>query len=229
MKMKKKTKNEEKLYEKFRDNLRKEEFDISQKEDIYNINYTYIKEDKFQVKRYGEDYILERTKEDETPHNIYLRSLFVSAILRCIYCCLEKPANNDIKIKMIRTLLKNDKDDYIKMICNLCECTKFLENEIPSKFMVIMDHVLKNLKLFYEDSSNDLKSGIKRTEEEKYNEMLKRLGYISYVIKKIVRIKKRGLNLENDEHLTFASETCKCCSSLINQINNMKFSTDKAK
>ena len=47
------------------------------------------------------NFAIVRKKEQEDPNNPYIRSLFLSAFLRCIFALLESPVEMEIKDGMI--------------------------------------------------------------------------------------------------------------------------------
>ena len=204
--------------------MRQEDYDVSSSADTkYNITFNNIQNELFHFVRYGCVEELKRDSEEETPNNPYLRSLFISSFFRCIYAVLEYPEDQAIKDSMIKQLYF---DENIKKLCQLADCTKFAENNIATKFLIIMRHVLRNSKIFHEMSKENDKK------DQKYDsssEFLKRMGCISYMIKKIVRVFKKDLNIEKDEHKLLFSEVCQCSAIIISQMQMMKFVRDKVR
>ena len=217
-------KEEENIYDKFKNFLRQEDYDVSSSADTkFNITFNNIQNELFHFVRYGCVEELKRDSEEETPNNPYLRSLFISSFFRCIYAVLEYPEDQAIKDSMIKQLYF---DENIKKLCQLADCTKFAENNIATKFLIIMRHVLRNSKIFHEMSKENDKK------DQKYDsssEFLKRMGCISYMIKKIVRVFKKDLNIEKDEHKILFSEVCQCSAIIISQMQMMKFVSDKVR
>ena len=212
--------NETQLYEKFIYFLREEDYDQTTNADPYNTAFTYIKNEKFQFERYGQAKELKRVVDDEHPNNPYLRSLFISAFFRCIYSVLEHSHNTETKNEMIRTLYFKDN---IRTLCLLAECTKFAENNIATKFLIIMKHVLRNTKVLNTAFPNaDKKNEIS-------NDLLNKYGKISYMIKKIVRVFKKDINIEKDEHKLLLSEVCQCSALIISQLQLIPFDHKDAK
>lgn len=217
-------KEEESIYDKFKNYLRQEDYDVSNSADNkFNIAFNNIQNELTHFVRYGYVEELKRDSEEETPNNPYLRSLFISSFFRCIYAVLEYPEDQAIKDSMIKQLYF---DDNIKKLCQLADCTKFAENNIATKFLIIMRHVLRNSKIFHEKSKENDKK------DQKYDsssELLKRIGCISYMIKKIVRVFKKDLNIEKDDHKLLFSEICQCSGIIISQMQMMKFVSDKVR
>ena len=212
--------NETQLYEKFIYFLREEDYDQTTNADPYNTAFTYIKNEKFQFERYGQVKDLKRIVDDEHPNNPYLRSLFISAFFRCIYSVLEHSHNTETKNEMIRTLYFKDN---IRTLCLLAECTKFAENNIATKFLIIMKHVLRNTKILNTQFPNTDKKN------EISNDLLNKYGKISYMIKKIVRVFKKDINIEKDEHKLLLSEVCQCSALIISQLQLIPFDHKDAK
>ena len=217
--------NEEEItvYEKFKQFLREEDYDLSNSEDKYNINFNNIHNELFHFLRYGQFEELKRDSDEETPNNPYLRSLFISAFFRCIYAVLEYPEDKSIKESMIKIIYYKD---TIKILCQLAECTKFTENNIATKFLIIMRHVLRNSKI-YMDQFNEVDKNKRKNEIS--NEFLNKIGKVSYTIRKIVRVFKKDLNIEKDEHKLLFSEVCQCSAIIISQMQMMRFVNDKVR
>ena len=212
--------NETQLYEKFIYFLREEDYDQTTNADPYNTAFTYIKNEKFQFERYGQVRDLKRVVEDEHPNNPYLRSLFISAFFRCVYSVLEHSHNTETKNEMIRALYFKDN---IRTLCLLAECTKFAENNIATKFLIVMKHVLRNTKVLNAQFPNTDKKN------EISNDLLNKYGKISYMIKKIVRVFKKDINIEKDEHKLLLSEVCQCSALIISQLQLIPFDHKDAK
>ena len=208
------------IYDKFKSFLREEEYNIISTKDKYGIDFNYIQNELFHYKKITEPGFF-RDKEEETPNNPYIRSLFIAAFLRCIYGVLEYPIDVNIKNDLIRIIYQKDN---IKVLCQIAECTKFIDNHIATKLLIIMKHVLRNSKIYFEQFTEIEK--IKKSNE--INEtFLNKMGQISYMIRKIIRYYKKNLNIENENDNILLNEICLCSSHIINQLQILNFVNEK--
>ena len=210
------------IYNKFKNFLREEEYDVSSSKDIYGVNFSYIQNELFHFKKITEPGFF-RDKEEETPNNPYIRSLFIAAFLRCIYGVLEYPIDINIKNDLIKIIYQKDN---IKILCQIAECTKFIDNHIATKLLIIMKHVLRHSKIYFDQFTEIEK--IKKSNEINEN-FLNKMGYISYMIRKIIRYYKKILNIENENDNILLNEICLCCSHIINQLQILNFENEKVR
>ena len=203
------------IYEKFKKYLRKEDYNIVNKNDFSNLNY--IKNELMIYNTYGINNNLYRDKKEETPNNPYLRSLFISAFFRCIYAVLQHPYEKSIKIEMIKILYEKE---YISKLCQLAECSNFKENNNGTKILIIMEHILKNSIEFF-NRYNDIDKSKRNDEID--NKLLVKIGKISYIIRKIVKVYKKDFNIENDDHILLLSQICKCSEAIISLLQTLSF------
>ena len=206
------------IYETFKTYLREEEYCPfnNPKESI--TEYDHIMNDLLKYTHYGidEDNLC-RIQSEESPHNPYIRSLFIATFLRMIYALLEFPAEKSIKDEMVNILYQKDN---IKKISELADCTKLVDNNISSKYLIIMRHVLMNSKIFFENNKN-----IPRDQIE--TEYLNKIGVISYMIRKMIRVFKKDLKIEIDDHKIFLSEISRCCAIISNELQAIQFTREK--
>jgi hypothetical protein len=203
------------IYEKFKKYLRKEDYNIVNKNDFSNLNY--IKNELMIYNIYGANNNLIRDKKEETPNNPYLRSLFISAFFRCIYAVLEHPYEKSIKNEMIKILYEKEN---ITKLCQLAECSNFKENNNGTKILIIMEHILKNSIEFF-NRYNDIDKSKRNDEID--NKLLVKIGKISYIIRKIVKVYKKDFNIENDDHILLLSQICKCSEAIISLLQTLSF------
>ena len=203
------------IYEKFKKYLRKEDYNIVNQNDYLNLNY--IKNELMIYNTYGINNNLYRDKKEETPNNPYLRSLFISAFFRCIYAVLQHPYEKSIKIEMIKILYEKE---YISKLCQLAECSNFKENNNGTKILIIMEHILKNSIEFF-NRYNDIDKSKRNDEID--NKLLVKIGKISYIIRKIVKVYKKDFNIENDDHILLLSQICKCSEAIISLLQTLSF------
>ena len=203
------------IYEKFKKYLRKEDYNIVNKNDFSNLNY--IKNELMIYNIYGANNNLIRDKKEETPNNPYLRSLFISAFFRCIYAVLEHPYEKSIKNEMINILYEKEN---ITKLCQLAECSNFKENNNGTKILIIMEHILKN-SIEYYNRYNDIDKSKRNDEID--NKLLVKIGKISYIIRKIVRVYKKDFNIENEDHILLLSQICKCSEVIISLLQTLSF------
>ena len=205
----------ESIYEKFKKYLRKEDYNIVNKNDFSNLNY--IKNELMIYNTYGVNNNLNRDKKEETPNNPYLRSLFISAFFRCIYAVLEHPYEKSIKNEMVKILYEKEN---ITKLCQLAECSNFKENNNGTKILIIMEHILKN-SIEYYNRYNDIDKSKRNDEID--NKLLVKIGKISYIIRKIVRVYKKEFDIENDDHILLLSQICKCSELIISLLQTLSF------
>jgi hypothetical protein len=203
--------DEDNLYEVFKGYLREEEYYPLGREKESSTEYEYIMNDLIKYFKYGqEDFGLKRTEEDETPDNPYIRSLFIAAFLRAIYALLEFPVEQSIKDEMIRTLYAQDN---ITKISKLVDCTKLLDNNISSKYLIIIRHVLSNSKFYFENNLNEDADFI----------YINIVGTICYVLGKMIRIFKRELKLDFEDHKVFLAEVARLIAIISNEVISLNF------
>jgi hypothetical protein len=89
-----------------------------------------------------------------------------------------------------------------------------------------MKHVLRHSKIYFDQFTEIEK--IKKSNE--INEtFLNKMGYISYMIRKIIRFYKKILNIENENDNILLNEICLCCSHIINQLQILNFENEKVR
>ena len=208
----------------FKNYLREEEYyNFSNNTD--NSTHDYILEDLNKYSEYGKnDNNLLRIETEETPHNPYLRSLCISSFLRCIYALLEYPSNSKIKHDIISLL---SQDNYIKDLSKLVDSTKLLDCNISTKYLIIVKYILSNSKIFYEETLKKINYPNKEKIAQGY--YLNKLGIISYMIKKIIKVFKSDLKLENNNHKLLISEISIVSSLVCNELETIEFENDNIK
>jgi hypothetical protein len=206
------------IYDKFIMYLRDEQYSQwnSKKENL--MEYSDIKKDLLVYHHYisEDNTTIKRCIKEENIDNPYLRSKFIAAFLRSIYALLEFPLNIEIKKDMIGILYK---DGNICLLSKLVDCTKLIDDNIASKYLVIMRHVLTNSSIYFENNNyGNTNEGI-----------LLILKIISYVISKIVSVFKSKLNLEENGHKLLLCEVSKSYSIIINELQSLNIKEEKKK
>ena len=206
----------------FKNYLREEEYYQSTNEIEQGSQHDYILKDLQRFYEYGRDAAhIKRMSNEENPHNHYLRTLVIASFLRMLYALLEFPANPKIKEQTISLLFKGT---YIKDLSQLIDSTKLVDCNISTKYLIIMRYLLSNSKIYYVEAT--AKANFPNAERMIENEFLNKLGIISYTIKKIIKVFKNDLKLENTSHKLLLSEISIICLLVSNELENINF-TDK--
>lgn len=199
-------------------NLRKEEyFPLI---DDYQLSQYTVKDDLLSYEKYSNrDFTIVRRKEEEDPNNPYLRSLFISAFLRCIFALLEFPAEMEIKNEMIDKLTESNNLRDLARLVETCITGEF---NIPSKFVTIIKYILlrpkrssKNKNNFLDDEGETSQKLEGESEKDKENN----LKYIANLIKKIIFKVKNKLTLDSDDSKILLLNICQCSAILCNKLN----------
>lgn len=206
----------------FKNNLRGEEFYPINNNKQSNNEYDYILKDMAKCSQYGYDLEhTERILSEENPHNSYLRTLIIVSFLRCIYALLEYPANKTIRNNMVRLIYK---DNNLKEITLLVDSTKLVDCNISTKYLMIIRNVLVTSKHYFQQAlaENSFPGGEKLVDKEYLN----KLGIISYTIKKMLRVYKGELKLEDSNNKLFLSEISLISLIICNGIDSVHFTDD---
>lgn len=207
-------------------NLRKEEY-FPLLENFYT-SYHSPKEELVAYESYSKKNLaIVRKKEQEDPNNPYIRSLFLSAFLRCIFALLESPVEMEIKDGMIEKLTEKNTLRDLACLVETCISGEF---NIPSKFIEIIQFILLNPKNKTKSvEEEDIETPQVANSEEDINELYKKIEqeekqqrnitYIANLIKKIINKIRYKLSIENDEHKILLFNICQCSTNLCNLLN----------
>lgn len=203
----------------YKNYLREEEYYHINNDIDHGSQHDYILKDLPRTYDYGRDSnYVKRFPNEENPHNQYLRSLIVASFLRTLYALLEYSANMKIKEQTISFLFKGN---TIKEISQLVDCTKLIDCNIATKYLIIMRYLLSNSKIFYSDSLAN--ANFPNAEKMIENDFLNKLGIIAYTIKKTIKIYKNEFKLENDNHKLLLSEISIICLLISNELENIHY------
>jgi len=204
-----------KIKEEFIKNLRKEEyFPLLEN---FQISKHYLKDDLLNYEKYtSKEYTIVRRREEEDPNNPYLRSLFISAFLRCIFALIDSPADMSIKNGIIEKLSDSKNlRDLAKLVETCISC----DFNVPSKLINIIKHILLMPKKIKKNIETIKDHNGKNHEDDLDNSSENNTKYIATLIKKITFKVKNNLTLELDDHKILLLNICECISILCNNLN----------
>ncbi len=164
----------------------------------------------------SKNFTIVRRKNEENPNNPYIRSLFLSAFLRCIYALLKFPEDVSIKNKMMDKL-SNIK--YLRELAALVDTCISCDFNVISKFIEIIKYILlrpKSKRKEFDINKHKTTTG----DENFYDENTQiNQKYIANLIKKVIFKVENKLSLGNENDKILLINLCQCCNILCNSLN----------